>query len=563
MSATPLKSLGMWRAQEGAIEFGAPLVVMGLVWVQAKGLLAAPTAGRGYSALELAVVLGACAAITGWAASRQVFILRRRNPWVIIAFALLYNVVALLMVSSFVAGEFATTCTDAYKGLLLRGTDLSNPDPLRAAEAGGLACVMGGVPNNPYLPGAMLRPTWSGEIPPLMWAWLLGLASVSSLGLRDVRITRSTMAEKVFRLLRFTAGLGQESALGKPKPKDGKIVACTNPTLWGEMCGQIYSADKPWVPGEFCSRCYQPFRRADREITLKVVTLFTADVDILNGLERVDKLEWERGEPVIPDARISGAERWVHMGHVTLPDAISVAQALSIVHELLGKWAGEADPRIQEAAKLAQVKASRVSAWIWTGSLASRLTYARPNTRAMLAIGPARLRDLISEGGEELWLQLDVGVLPIELRLGSRRAFKETGREAELHNQKLDLWIPTTNAISKKEHLGLWVPRIEGEALRKWLSTDRLRDEAWEGGSIPVPYLVYKPEIAPDSGIEHIPDAGSLDLVRRPLDKDGMEPLVEPSIGESIAEWDWLEWEQVQLLRQQALVLVASKGERS
>jgi hypothetical protein len=34
-----------------------------------------------------------------------------------------------------------------------------------------------------------------------------------------------------------------------------------------------------------------------------------------------------------------------------------------------------------------------------------------------------------------------------------------------------------------------------------------------------------------------------------------MEPVKERAIGASMAEWDWLEWRQIELLRQEALVL--------
>ena len=37
----------------------------------------------------------------------------------------------------------------------------------------------------------------------------------------------------------------------------------------------------------------------------------------------------------------------------------------------------------------------------------------------------------------------------------------------------------------------MWVPRVEGEALRKWLATGRLQEEGKRGITIPVPYTVY------------------------------------------------------------------------
>ena len=48
-----------------------------------------------------------------------------------------------------------------------------------------------------------------------------------------------------------------------------------------------------------------------------------------------------------------------------------------------------------------------------------------------------------------------------------------------------------------------------------------------------------------------------LDLVRAELNAAQTEPLLDRiSVGDSIAEWEWLEPEQIQMLRQQALVLV-------
>ena len=45
-----------------------------------------------------------------------------------------------------------------------------------------------------------------------------------------------------------------------------------------------------------------------------------------------------------------------------------------------------------------------------------------------------------------------------------------------------------------------------------------------------------------------------------PLDQTGMEPTMDRGVGASMSEWDWLEWEQIELLRQQALVLVETQG---
>ena len=53
------------------------------------------------------------------------------------------------------------------------------------------------------------------------------------------------------------------------------------------------------------------------------------------------------------------------------------------------------------------------------------------------------------------------------------------------------------------------------------------------------------------------PKEGSLDFIRLPLNEHATDPVTDPRniAGLYISEWDWLEPEQVQLLRQEALVL--------
>jgi hypothetical protein len=53
------------------------------------------------------------------------------------------------------------------------------------------------------------------------------------------------------------------------------------------------------------------------------------------------------------------------------------------------------------------------------------------------------------------------------------------------------------------------------------------------------------------------PKEGTLDFIRLPLNDDSTDPVTDPRniAGLHISEWDWLEPEQVQLLRQEALVL--------
>ena len=54
-------------------------------------------------------------------------------------------------------------------------------------------------------------------------------------------------------------------------------------------------------------------------------------------------------------------------------------------------------------------------------------------------------------------------------------------------------------------------------------------------------------------------DPGVLDIVRVPFNNLQTEPKLDGSdLGNSIAEWEWFEPEQIQLLRQHCLVLVDS-----
>jgi hypothetical protein len=681
MAANPLQKLGQWRAAEGALEVGLPMSLMGFAWYAVYSYAGTPATGRGLTIVELTALLGAAVAVTAWAFSRQLYMLRRRKPWTAVATGWMVTGVVLAVLppmsrssfsgkceklggevvnaaildqeSRFSAGcegiggkvvydvdqeakqgkyryrcsvvggevvealaplereQFRKECElrgggarveqildpetneevmgyrcpttgalalDADRAAsfvsscqLLGGTVLEGVDPTSRARVpygcasfesaryldGERVCRIGGVEGNAYLPGVVLRPNWNGRIHPFAIAFLGLVSMASSLGLRDRRLRKSRMGESLFNLLRYAASVGNKSGMGKPPPKGDKIVACTNPTFWGEICGQVYSADKAWLPGQWCSRCRQTFTPCDRYVTLKVVSLFTADVDVLNGLERLDTVSWPRGEPMVPDARISGEERWVQLGMVRVPDVISVAQLLSIVHDEVPGWGAAGGPRVQEAAKLAKKRASRVAAWFWFGTLAHRLTYARPNNRSVLGLGATRLRDLLGEGGEELWLQLDVGVFPLEVRTGFRKTFVEDDKKARAENSKVDLWIPTS---SPNDQQGLWVPRIEGEALRAWLATDRLRDASERGVSSPLAYWRFTGDAVAEEELHRAPKAGTLDYLRTPLDASGMEPTLERGVGSSMAEWDWLEWEQIELLRQQALVLVENRG---
>lgn len=559
MSVKALSRMGAWRGLEGAYEVTIPMFSVGISWYFAYSVLSAPSPGRPLSVLEVWALLGVCVAITSWFMARNLFMARKRSPWTIGITAVIVSLGLAWVMGTQVTGAFERSCLDPFEGEIIELTSLEEGDGFGfGAPTGGTACRMGGVPDNPYLVGTVFRPSWDARwsVPLLMY--LAFIALLSALGFRSLRLAPTKISYKLVGLLRFAPAAGIATAMGKPKPKaGGKVVACTNATLWGETCGQIYSAEKEWYPGEWCQRCEQPFTPALRTFTFKIVSLFTGDVDVLNGIERIDTVSWPRGEPIAPDGRISGQERWVTLGTLEFPETITVAQVLSMVHDMVPKWAASDDVRVKVAGRVAQQRASKISCWFWRGSLSHRLTYARPNAEAILGIGPQRLSDLIEDASEELWLQLDIGLLPVEVRTGFKKTFVEEGRRPELQNSKFDLWVPVSNPKAPKEGVGLWVPRVEGSAFRQWLSTDQLRDDSIKGVSTPLPYLRYDPQNRgrPPEGHDRSPKAGTLDFARYELGPGGMEPVVERAIGASLAEWDWLEWRQVELLRREALVL--------
>ncbi len=489
--SNPLQSIALWRASESAFESSVPLTASGAAWYVAWKVCQAPAAGRPLTALELGVMLGACVALTGWAAARQLHIYGRRGPKSAIFTGLLFALVGVLTLRSMSELSFVNRCVEL--GGDLARVEIPAADPVAEPEVRSV-CRVNGSDGNAYLAGTILSPNWSGQVPLPMIAFLALVSAMASLGLRDWRLRPSKIPKKLYRELRLAPAAGTKAIIAGPKPKEGRIQACGNATLWGEICGQIYSADKEFAPGEWCPRCQQVFRRAERALTFSVVSLFTADIDVLNGLERLDTVSWDRGHPMPSDARISGRERWVTLGEITLPDVITVAQALALIHEQLPTWTGAGGEDVERACKLAQDRASRICGWLWFGRHPQRLTYARPTTRVRFAVGPNRLRDLAGESVEPLTWQLDIGLLPLELRTGFRRTFLDRSRPPAMQNSKLDLWIPVGPTKSPPGGPGLWVDRIEGEALRTWLSTERLRPADLRGVTSPLPYLPFDPE---------------------------------------------------------------------
>ncbi len=624
MAANPLQSMGFWRGFEGAIEIAVPMTVAGVVFFRIKGLMEQASMGRPLTTLEVFVLLGAMTAVVSWAVSRQMYLSGRRKPVVIAVMSTIFSFGAIYGLVKLLASGFEASCTDVFEGVLVELSSVWK-------DQKGLACQVGQIAGNNYIPGALIRPAWDGQASGLLWVFMSVVATFASVAMRDVRVRPTKIVKKLYKLLEYAPASGLDGVLGD-KAKDGRVQACSNSTFWGEICGQLYSADKKFEPGEWCGRCNQTYTKADFELTFNIVTLFSDNIDLLNMLEKKDTLSWDVPGRIPADGRQSGVERWVVIGQVTVPDVLSVSQLLSITHARLDDWQSD-NERTQSAIDLAKKRASKLYGWIWFGRQTKRLTYARPTNKVLMAVGTTRLRDLITDSGDELYLQLDIGLLPLEMRTAFYKTFLDEKRVPRYQNSKLDVWVPIAPRLSA-ELAGMWVPRVEGEALRKWLATGRLQEEGKRGITIPVPYTVYdvpeeepvqqvidqtvqqlvEEDVAPERKVteqmdltdifdfgqeetpvieptvadlegplvdseepdqpvqeisvvnvepEIIPDIyiepGTLDIIRVPYNRAQTEPdLNVKRIGASISEWEWLEPEQIQMMRQQVLVLVDS-----
>jgi len=633
MSLNPLKSLGVWRGKEMAVESFLPITISGYCIWKVKGVTSAVAVGKPLTVTELYVILGALIAVLSWAVSRQIYLMGRRKPSWISFFSCFVSLGFVFGIGLLAIYGFSGSCTDVYEGTIIKAQGFWE-------GTSSIACQIGGISGNGYLPGTLLRPAWDGNISLWMWIFFIFVSLCSSIAFRDRRFIATSMILKLYKLLEYASASGIDGCLGG-KPKDGNVVACSNPTLWGEICGQLYGADYDFEPGEWCGRCGQPFIKADRSLTFNVVSLFSDNIDLLNMLEKKDTLSWDVTEngKMPADGRQSAVERWVVLGQVTVPDVISVAQLISIIHFHFPLWSGGKE-EIQQAIDLAKKRSSKLYGWIWFGNQTKRLTYAKPTNKVLMAMGTTRLRDLITDSGETLYFQLDVGLIPVEMRSAFHMSFMDKGPKHDRYqNSKYDLWLPIGPKLSA-ELAGLWVPRVEGEALRKWLSTGRLHKKGKRGVTMPMPYylnierleanvLLLPPEPEEEVEVEEeeeaiIPDdvssvsrffeveeeeasftpffeveddptedteivlkkpetekddlpleedkkvpipeikQGTLDIVVVPYyDQYETEPkLTAVGLGDSIAEWEWLEPEQIQRLRQQCLVLVEMNSYR-
>ncbi len=544
---SPLDAISRWRAAESALESAIPLTLAGTAWTLAVRLLASPSNGRPATDVELLVVLGAAVAVTAWATARHLVLFRFRNPRVIALWSLGTTAGSVWTARIVVRYRFAGTCTDDLGGKLTTHFDLFG------AQAIDRACVWGEIAGNAYLPGTIVVPGWTGTMPLWMTATLGVVAIVAGHGLRETRLRRTRIGSKLFNLLMLAPAKGAATVIGGLTP-DADVQACGNPTMWGELCGQVYDAEREFQPGEWCPRCQQPFRPATRKIRLDVVSIATGDIDVLNGMERIGTDSWTIGDPMRRPRRPGGRARWVKVGVVELPDVITVAQALALVHERIPTWKGEGGEAAKRACELAEMRASRVCAWLWFGRVSDKLNHARPTRDVRFAVGPTRLRDLIPDAGEQVTLQLDAGLLPLELRVAFHFAYGDEEQPDRLENSRMDLWVPVAPPPHEDAQLGLWVDRIEGEALLSWLSTGRVRADAVAGVATPLGYVPRSGGV--DASAVPLRPQGRLDYIRQPLDDDSEEPIPPTLPGVSMSEWDWFEGEQIELLRREVLVQV-------
>jgi hypothetical protein len=350
--------MGFWRGFEGAIEIAVPVTIAGFVFFRIKGLMQQVSMGRALTSLEIFVLLGAMTAVISWAVSRQMYLNGKRKPILIAVIAMLFSCGAVYGLVKLLVSNFKSTCLDVYEGVLI---DLQSI----WIHQEGVACQIGDIAGNNYIPGALIRPAWGGDVNGLLWVFLCIVAVFSSVAMRDVRVRPTKIVKKLYKLLEFAPASGLKGVLGN-KPSNGHVQACSNSTFWGEICGQMYAADHQFEPGEWCGRCNQTYTKADFDLTFNVVTLFSDNIDLLNMLEKKDTLSWDVPGRIPADGRQSGVERWVVIGQITAPDVISVSQLLSITHTMLGKWQSD-NERIQLVIDLVKKRASKLYGWIWFG----------------------------------------------------------------------------------------------------------------------------------------------------------------------------------------------------
>ena len=201
MAANPLESMGLWRGFEGAVEIAVPMTVAGVVFFRIKGLMEQVAMGRPLTTLEVFVLLGSMTAVISWTVSRQMFLSGRRKPIVIAVMATIFSCGAVWGLVKLLAAGFEASCADVFEGVLIQ------IDAVWKGQT-GIACQVGSIAGNNYIPGALIRPAWYGQASGLLWVFTTLVATFSSVAMRDVRVRPTKIVKKLYKLLEFAPASG-------------------------------------------------------------------------------------------------------------------------------------------------------------------------------------------------------------------------------------------------------------------------------------------------------------------------------------------------------------------
>lgn len=546
---------------ETTLETSVPGFASVIGWLIVMRELSYPQSGKPLTDLEVVLALGLAVALSGWAVGRVGFILGMRYPLKMVLLSMTLHVGLLGVLGDASSELFRIVCRE-NDGRLASVRPLE-PIPrswtIRDSNHLIKVCRQNTQEPGPFTPGVLLRPAWQGNAQLLPWGLplLLLLAMFSTLGLRDRKLMRSGMPRVIWEFLRLAAAGGSATAWrnpDSPAPLGGPWLACNNATLWGEPCGQLYVASHSFARGEPCVRCGLLFRPAPT-LTLAVIALRYGDIDFLNGLESREARIWRQTEPQ-PAQPLTSEPRWVTLLEVQLPDVVSVSQAIAMTLETLRsrQVTGQGAAR---ALELVFRQASRVTAWAWFSSNAPDLSSGIPVRDLELLIGAQRLRDVYGHRSGWKGFQLDIGLLPVDLRLGLWKppealAGEQLRSDAGVrYNNRQVFWLPVSRAAVSEEGQTLWVPRVEGEGLRTWLTlTSR------QAHLRPAPYFwpecPWKDEVQLD--VPHDLETWPLSLVRLPAPEARALERAD-ALGCRLGEWDWLDRPHLALLRSQTVMM--------
>jgi hypothetical protein len=557
-----LLRVGRVRVFEAFLEGQMPVVLAGAAWLGLIHLLSEPAPAYAYSPVELWALVGASAALSAWAISRVMFLFGVRQPAKFALAAVAFNLLLIQGLHSLSLSRFDDACTATYGGELL-------PEEGPGIAAYDRVCVVDRAVDSPALIGTHLRRSWrgAGAFDKAMWAFLLVVSVASSMAFRDRRIRRSRMAVAMIEELAFAQAAGMASVRGERRD-NASVLACDNPTLWGEVCGQMYW-EGSISPEEPCVRCGFNFHPGE-QVRLRVVTLTTDRVDKLNVAERTHPpyRSWTQGQysPLATKTRLneSGRKRWQELDQpFAFPRHLTVAQALALICDDLPDG-------------LAKKKASRISAWMWflppPGHIREHLA-VQPGAEYALIAATERLSDALERHRGVPVLQLDVGLMPVQFRFGNRLL----SDPSNCLNQNVTLWLPVRSPHDKGEAATRWVPRVESAALRTWLSVVRRSAGTEDRQGLDVMPYIWPKRRAPGRWKDgrgrqvelrnpdpaHVP--ARLTMVRMSWGADG-EPEVHRSLGllgARLDEWEWLDREQIEQLRQGVVVALPSDFERT